>query len=117
MSLLDGTEELQVYANVTVTDSDGNPRVQPGAVPTTMNARVNPVSSAPLSADGQQIVATYRVTARRLVAQVAFSKVIWRGDEYAVVGAVTRSAQTDATNHVQWIMQAVNGAQTTPEGA
>lgn len=112
VSLLDGTETVQVYANLSRHDADGNTVLVPSTVPTTMMVRVNPVAAVPLSADGQQVVATYRVTARPLVAQIAFSKVVWRGQEFAVVGAVTRSTQTDPTNHVQWLMRAVDGAVT-----
>lgn len=112
MSLLDGTEFLQVYANVSAYDADGNLVVKPGTEATTMSARVAPVASVPLAADGQQVAATYRVTARPSIVQLAFSKVIWRGQEFAVVGAVTRSVQTAATQHVQWIMRAVDGAVT-----
>lgn len=112
MSLLDGTETLQVYANLSQTNADGDTVLVPSTVPTTMTVRVNPVAAVPLNADGQQVAATYRVTARPMVAQIAFSKVIWRGQEFAVVGAVTRSTQTNATNHQQWLMRAVDGSVT-----
>ncbi|MEV3856062.1 hypothetical protein AB0J38_17275 [Streptomyces sp. NPDC050095] len=89
MSLLDhGPDTITVYPAVQADDGYGGTQPAPGQ-PVTVWARVVPAASAENGEDGYLTTDTYRVYARRLPAG-PWSRVQWRGEDWAVVGSVER---------------------------
>jgi len=111
VSLLDtGNETVQVWPEVSSTDSDGNPIKGPAADPVEIQARVQPVSSTDVIAAGQQTVARYRLITRDAPLG-PWVRVRWRGRDWDIDGEPLWSNGSPRTRHVQAILQARGAGQ------
>lgn len=103
MSLLHrGTDQVTVFAEAVVTDSDGNTITKPGTVGVLTRAVVQPLSST--EGDGGP-VSKYRL---RLVGYPdllgAQSAVEWHGRRYAIDGEARIYNGSRRTAHVDYVM-------------
>lgn len=103
MSLLNrGTDQVTVYPEAVVTDSDGNTVTKPGTVGVVCRAVVQPLSST----EGDQgATSKYRL---RLVGYTdllgAQSAVEWQGRRYAIDGDPKIYNGSRRTAHVDYVM-------------
>jgi len=103
VSLLNrGTDQVTVYPEAAVTDSDGNTVTRPGTVGAVCRAVVQPVSS---TEDAEGTTSKYRL---RLVGYTdligAQSAVEWNGKRYAIDGYPLIYNGSRRTAHVDYRM-------------
>ncbi|ORB67691.1 hypothetical protein [Mycolicibacterium tusciae] len=103
MSLLHrGTDQVTVFAEAVVTDSDGNTVTKPGTVGVLTRAVVQPLSS---TENGEGTTSKYRL---RLVGYPdllgAQSAVEWNGKRYAIEGDARIYNGSRRTAHVDYVM-------------
>ncbi|MYT30471.1 hypothetical protein [Streptomyces sp. MspMP-M5] len=96
MSLLDrGPEEVVIYpAGPVLPDGTRGPE----GAPVTVRCRVQPVTSTDYPESGYLVTTTYRVIARALPAG-PWSRVVWRGQTWTVVGEPARHRGSPRTRH------------------
>lgn len=106
MSLLDhGPETITIYTAQWGQDADGNVRWLPSAVPVTVSAWVQPVSSTEQVLNGQLVVTVYRVIARSAPLGV-WSQVTWNGRDFDVIGETQTRRYSVPTAHVSALIRA-----------
>lgn len=103
MSLLNrGTDQVTVFAETVVTDSDGNTITKPGTVGVLTRAVVQPLSS---TEDADGTTSKYRL---RLIGYPdllgAHSAVEWNGKRYALDGEARIYNGSRRTAHVDYVM-------------
>lgn len=108
MSLLDdGTEQVIVYPEVTVTDPDGNTIVRPADTGVPCRASVQPVSADELLALGQSTRTRYRLRLANgsRVELGAHAAVEWRGHRWGIEGDPKRHVTGHVTRHATAVIQ------------
>lgn len=106
MSLLNrGTDQVIVYPEVVVTDSDGNKITKPGSTGVVCRAVVQPLQPPMASSVAEDPASRYRL---RLVGYTdllgAQSAVEWGGKRYAILGDPLVYNGSRRTAHVEYTM-------------
>jgi hypothetical protein len=106
VSLLDdGPDLITVYPSVWAADQDGNYAWRPGTEGIVIRARVQPISSAELALNGQQLSTLARVIARR-VPTGPWDRIDHAGDVWDVLGEPEQRGDSPATSHTTVLIQA-----------
>ena len=116
MSLLDrGREDITIFLEEVVTDEDGNVRTRPSSVGVNTKARLQVIGQSGTSSRRQEQdnegFESERVYMMRLPRSWphgevgAQSKVVWRGETWALFGPVNRYNNSDATAHLTYTIK------------
>lgn len=115
MSLLDrGDEQILIFPEVVVTDSDGNVRTMPSTVGIPARARIQIQNQSGTSArrseqdnEGFEIEEVYQLRLPRRSAVVidAQARIEWRGEYWAIIGGPQEYNGSRRTRHVEYTIR------------
>ncbi|RZS39147.1 hypothetical protein EV193_104363 [Herbihabitans rhizosphaerae] len=111
MALFDSGATLDIYPSVRTVDADGNEVWLPSETPITVRGRVQPISSveqlsfSQRAVIGQSVTTLYRVIARNAPGG-PWSRVVYGGRDWEVVGEPECRRYSSATSHVTAIIRA-----------
>ncbi|PPK63521.1 hypothetical protein V5P93_000424 [Actinokineospora auranticolor] len=106
MSLLDhGPDHVVIYPSMWAADQDGNHAWRPGPTGHQVTARVQPISSADLVVNGQQVATLARVITRDAPAG-PWDRVEWDGRTWDVIGEPEQRGDSPATRHTTIVIRA-----------